>query len=29
MTQDFFPTDTVFSVSQITDLIKGILENSF
>ena len=29
MTQDFFPSDTVFSVSQITDLIKGILENSF
>lgn len=29
MTQDFFPADTVFSVSQITDLIKGILENSF
>ena len=29
MTQDFFPTDTVFSVSQITDFIKGILENSF
>lgn len=29
MTQDFFPTDTVFSVTQITDLIKGILENSF
>lgn len=29
MTQDFFPNDTVFSVSQITDLIKGILENSF
>lgn len=29
MAQDFFPTDTVFSVSQITDLIKGILENSF
>lgn len=29
MTQDFFPTDTVFSVTQITDFIKGILENSF
>ena len=29
MTQDFFPSDTVFSVSQITDFIKGILENSF
>lgn len=29
MTQDFFPSDTFFSVSQITDLIKGILENSF
>ncbi|MCR5187910.1 MAG: exodeoxyribonuclease VII large subunit [Treponema sp.] len=29
MNQDFFPADTVFSVSQITDLIKGILENSF
>ena len=29
MNQDFFPADTVFSVSQITDLIKEILETSF
>jgi exodeoxyribonuclease VII large subunit len=29
MNQDFFPADTVFSVSQITDLIKEILESSF
>lgn len=29
MAQDFFSADTVFTVSQITEYIKGILENSF
>lgn len=29
MSTPFFPTDTVFTVSQITDLIKEILETSF
>ena len=29
MSQPFFPAETVFSVSQITDLIKEILETSF
>lgn len=29
MQQPFFPSEQIFTVSQITELIKGILENSF